>query len=47
MKPRGVGSWAGRGLVLVSLLAAASCSWTRFSDVQKNAPNVLLKQPNK
>jgi len=47
MKPPGVGSWAGRGLALVSLLAAASCSWTRFSDVQKNAPNVLLKQPAK
>lgn len=43
----GVRSRMGRGLALALVLAASACSWTRFSDVEKNAPNVLLKKPDK
>lgn len=40
-----VGARVQRSFSLALLLAAASCSWSRFSDVQKNAPNVVLKKP--
>ncbi len=31
--------------LLLGVLSVASCSWSRFSDLQNNAPNVVLKRP--
>lgn len=45
MASRSVGRAASAGLALALLVVGTSCSWSRFSDIQKNTPNVLLKMP--